>query len=139
MENAALRSVVTALFELEPSGRQIVAMLLAELDEPVPSLSAHPPTIERRLRRQRAAANGHKLGDNAADPKAPKIKRVKGAVGRPKKSAQNGQITPPEDDWPELRSRLRATMKRRCSPFSKLCASSSANWSWWGAVVHSGR
>jgi hypothetical protein len=66
VENAALRSVITAVFDLGPQARQLLSPLIAEIDRPAPMMEARtdnvpasrpsPATVERKARKARAKA-----------------------------------------------------------------------------------
>jgi len=104
MEIAALRSAVTAVFDLGPNARRLLRLLLAEIEDPAEADRPNPPatangktatardprpaTVERKQRRQRAQA------------------RMNGAAPAPPSNMS-------AEEWAQLRSEFHQEIRRR--------------------------
>jgi hypothetical protein len=95
VENAALRSVITAVFDLGPHARRLLGLLIAEIDRPAPMIETRkdipsprplPATIERRQRRQRA---------------------------QQRQAAKAANKAVEANDWGQLRQQLRTIIRER--------------------------
>jgi hypothetical protein len=83
VENAALRSVITAVFDLGPNARQLLRLLLAEIDDPAAadqSIVPERPVPARLLPRRRWSAKRVKNAPRRARP-PPRRPRRRLAVG----------------------------------------------------------
>ncbi|MGA8761186.1 MAG: hypothetical protein WB611_33595, partial [Stellaceae bacterium] len=103
MKIAALRSTITAVFDLGPNARQLLRLLLAEIDDPAETDRPNAPTNGSKVARRRATWAAPTR--QPAPATVARRQRKERAQLRQAAGATNGETAPPAsaNDWPQLR------------------------------------